>query len=146
MQYHSIILRIVIDTNVLVSALRSRRGASFRLVRDIGLGRFEVALSVPLFLEYQEVSHRTREFTNRTIRQLDDILNYLCSVCALHRVYYLWRPFLSDPDDDMILELAVAANASHIVTHNIRDFRGCDRFGVTAITPADFLALLGGDQ
>jgi predicted nucleic acid-binding protein len=115
-------------------------------VRDIGSGQFEVALSVPVFLEYQEVCHRTREFTNRSVRQVDDILNYLCSVCTLHAVHYLWRPFLSDPDDDMILELAVAANASHIVTHNIRDFRGCDRFGVTAIKPADFLELLGVNQ
>ncbi len=139
-------LRIVVDTNVLVSALRSRRGPSFRLVREIGRGRFEVALSVPLFLEYQEVCHRTREFTNRSVRQIDDILNYLCSVCALHTVHYLWRPFLSDPDDDMVLELAVAASATYIVTHNVRDFRGCDRFGVIAITPANFLDLLGEDQ
>lgn len=146
MAYRNITLRIVLDTNVLVSALRSRRGASFRLVREIGTGRFEVALSVPLFLEYQEVCHRTREFTNRSVRQIDDILNYLCSACTLHMVHYLWRPLLSDPDDDMVLELAVAANASHIVTHNVRDFRGCDRFGVTAITPADFMELLGEDQ
>jgi putative PIN family toxin of toxin-antitoxin system len=139
-------LKIVVDTNVLVSALRSRQGASFRLIREIGQGRFEVALSVPLFLEYQEVCHRTREYANRSVRQIDEILNYVCSVCALHAVHYLWRPLLSDPDDDMILELAVAANATHIVTHNVRDFRGCDRFGVTVITPADFLELLGEDQ
>jgi predicted nucleic acid-binding protein len=99
-----------------------------------------------LFLEYQEVCHRTREYANRSARQVDDILNYLCSACTLHAVHYLWRPLLPDPDDDMILELAVAANATHIVTHNVRDFRGCDRFGVTAMTPARFLKLLGEEQ
>lgn len=139
-------MKVVLDTNVLVSALRSRRGASFRLVRVIGDGRFETALSVPLFLEYQEVSHRTREYANRSARQIDDILNYLCSVCTLHAVHYLWRPFLSDPDDDMVLELAVAAEASHVVTHNVRDFRGCERFGIAAVTPAAFLELLGDSQ
>lgn len=144
MKHHKISPRIVIDTNVIVSALRSKRGASFRLVREIGQGHFEVALSVPLFLEYREVCHRTREYTNRSVRQIDDILNYLCSVCVPHTVHYLWRPFLSDADDDMILELAVAANVTHIVTHNVRDFRGSDRFGVMAITPATFLELLGG--
>ena len=139
-------LRAVVDTNVLVSALRSRRGAPFRLIREIGQGRFEVALSVPVFLEYQEVCRRTREYTNCSIRQIDDILNYLCSACTLHAVHYLWRPVLPDPDDDMILELAVAANATHIVTHNVRDFRGCDRFGVTAVTPAKFLEMLGEER
>jgi predicted nucleic acid-binding protein len=99
-----------------------------------------------LFLEYQEVCHRTREYANRSSRQIDDILNYLCSVCTLHKVHYLWRPFLPDPDDDMILELAVAANATHIVTHNVRDFRGCDRFDIAAVTPAKFLELLGDRQ
>jgi putative PIN family toxin of toxin-antitoxin system len=135
-------LRIVADTNVLVAALRSRRGASFQLVSSLGMGEFETALSVPLFLEYQEVCHRTREHIRRSVRQIDDILNYVCSVCTLHKVHYLWRPFLPDPDDDMVLELAVAAQATHIVSHNFRDFRGCERFGVTAITPGDFLKLL----
>jgi predicted nucleic acid-binding protein len=106
------------------------------------MGEFETALSVPLFLEYQEVCHRTREHIRRSVRQIDDILNYVCSVCTLHKVHYLWRPFLPDPDDDMVLELAVAAQATHIVSHNFRDFRGCERFGVTAITPGDFLKLL----
>jgi putative PIN family toxin of toxin-antitoxin system len=133
----------VIDTNVLISALRSNRGGSHEVIRRVGTGRFETALSVPLLLEYEEVVHRTREYVNRSVRQINDILDYLCSVCSLHKVHYLWRPFLADADDDMVLELAVAANATHIVTHNVRDFRGCERFAISVITPGDFLKLLG---
>jgi hypothetical protein len=60
----------------------------------------------------------------------------------LQEIFYLWRPFLADPSDDMILELAFAADCQYIVTHNVRHFAGCERFGVEAITPGDFLALL----
>jgi putative PIN family toxin of toxin-antitoxin system len=134
---------IVLDTNVLISALRSSRGASFKLVESIGTGSFETALSVPLFLEYQEVAYQTRGYVKRSLRQIEDILDYVCSACTLHKVHYLWRPFLKDADDDMVLELAVAAKATHIVTHNLRDFRGCERFGVSATTPGNFLKLLG---
>ncbi len=75
----------------------------------------------------------------------DDILafcRYLASISHLQEVFFLWRPHLSDPDDDMVLELAVAAQAEYIVTYNIVDFRGAGDFGVVAIKPADFLELI----
>ena len=134
--------RIILDTNVLISALRSNRGRSFQIVREIGTGRFETVLSGSVFLEYQEVSHRLREATHRSVAEIENILNFICHASTPHKVHFLWRPFLPDSDDDMILELAVAASASHIVTHYIRDFRGCGSFGVTAITPGDFWKLL----
>src|SRR5437764_5408270 len=60
----------------------------------------------------------------------------------LQDIFFLWRPFLPDPNDDMILELAFAANCPYIVTHNVRDFAGCERLGIKAITPGDFLKLM----
>ena len=70
---------------------------------------------------------------------IDDFLNYLCAVANLHEVYFLWRPHLRDPKDEMILELAVKARCEYIVTHNERDFRGVQKFGIQTVTSREFL-------
>jgi putative PIN family toxin of toxin-antitoxin system len=133
---------IVLDTNVLVSGLRSRRGASFRLLQLVGTGRFTTHLSVALVLEYEAVLMRTvaDRFVPRSA--VDAILDYHSAVADHHRIHFLWHPFLRDPGDDLVLELAVAARAAFIVTHNLRDFGGVEQFGIRAVTPADFLRLL----
>ncbi|MEP6836253.1 MAG: PIN domain-containing protein [Gemmatimonas sp.] len=69
---------------------------------------------------------------------------FLCSVAHHRQIYFLWRPFLRDPNDDMVLEVAVEAQCTYIVTFNLRDFVGIEQFGLQAITPGQFLALLGG--
>lgn len=69
-------------------------------------------------------------------------LRYLTSIAHLQDVYYLWRPFLRDPDGDMVLECAVASGSQYLVTHNMRDFQRIVELGVVPITPASFLALL----
>lgn len=135
--------RIVLDTNVLVAGLRSRQGASFRLLSGVGGRRFEIALSVPLVLEYEDVLLRQRTQMKLTVRDVGVLLDYLCSVGVPQRVFYLWRPQLPDPGDDFVLELAVAASCEVIVTHNLRDFTGTARFGIKAMTPAAFLRHLG---
>ena len=131
--------RIVLDTNVLVSAIRSRKSAAFKLVSQIGTSHFEIAVSVPLVLEYEEVLLRKLQDTQLTFQDVADLLDYLCSVASKQEIFYLWRPVLTDPDDDMILELAVAAECAVIVTFNGRDFGGARRFGVRALTPQEFL-------
>lgn len=136
--------RIVVDTCVVIAALRSRRGPSQRFLRLIGTGVFETALSVPLLLEYEEVSKRLIDETDYTLDELVDILDYLCSSARHYKVNFLWRPFLRDADDDMVLELAVAAGCQHIVTYNVKDFTRCDVFGIQAIKPSDFLLQLKG--
>lgn len=78
---------------------------------------------------------------NQEVENTLAFLRYLASTAHLQDIYYLWRPQLRDPNDDMVLELAVAAQAKYIVTHNIRDFQRL-KFDVIAITPADFLKLL----
>lgn len=137
-------LQIVVDTNVLYTGLRSRQGAAHQLLRQIGVSStFRIHLSVPLVLEYEEVAKRNARALGLTYQDIDDILDYLCSVAGLHTIFYLWRPYLPDPDDDMLLELAVEADCNRLVTCNLKDFRGVEQFGVQAITPQTLLQEIG---
>jgi putative PIN family toxin of toxin-antitoxin system len=135
-------VRIVIDTNVLVSALRSRRGASFRLVQSIGSGAFQPIISPPLCLEYEDVFRRPGLLPGYSIQDIDDFLDYFLSACVECRIHFLWRPQLPDPKDDMLLELALAGSAQFIVTYNLRDFAGVEAYGIRAVTPDNFLSIL----
>ena len=135
-------LRVVLDTNVLVSGLRSRRGAAFRLLSLAGTGAFEHCLSVGLLFEYESALKRPGMVAKLSSRQLDAILDYLCSSAHRQEVYYLWRPVLRDPSDDLVLEVAVAGECQSLVTYNVRDFVGSERFGIRIQTPAEFLTEL----
>lgn len=134
-------LRVVIDTNVLVSGLRSRNGASFRLLSLLSSSAFEVCISVPLMFEYEDVLSRA-ELT-LPVSAVDDILDYLCRVAHHQEIHFLWRPLLKDPNDDHVLEVAVASQSSAIVTFNSRDFGPASQFGINVITPAEFLGQIG---
>lgn len=138
------ILDVVLDTNVLIAGLRSRRGASFRILSLVGRSRrFRIHLSVPLVLEYEAVAKRMSRTMGLTHADIDDVIDYLCSVAGLHDVFYVWRPALKDPKDEMVLELAVAASCDAIVTHNTGDYAGASRFGVRLLKPAEFLREIG---
>jgi putative PIN family toxin of toxin-antitoxin system len=138
-------LQIVLDTNLFVSALRSRQGASYEILRLTGQDAgFEINLSVPLVLEYESVAKRVVDELNMTAQEVDDIIGYLCEVAVQHKIHYLWRPVLPDPKDDMVLEVAVAGQCEYIVTHNVKDFQGAEHFGMKIITPHNFLMILGG--
>jgi len=136
-------MRVVFDTNVLVAAARSRLGASFALVSSIPASEFQICLSVGLYSEWQEVLTRDEHLPpGRTVQDALGFLRFLASQAHLQDIHFLWRPFLPDVDDDMLLELAFAAGCGHIVTHNVRDFCGSEQLGVTAISPGDFLNLV----
>jgi predicted nucleic acid-binding protein len=135
-------LRIVFDTSVLVAAARSKRGASHALVSRLPDARFEPALSVPLFLEYRAVLLRPENLLQRPAEQAEGFLDFMLSASHLQEIFFLWRPGLPDPDDDLILELAVAAGCRYIVTHNLRDFRGTEKWGIQAVAPSEFLKLI----
>src|SRR5262249_40711181 len=105
--------QVVLDSCVLVSALRSRRGASYLLLTLVDSGRFELNLSVPLVLEYEEACKRLVGQIPLTSEDITAVLDYLCQVGHHRRVSYLWRPFLRDPDDDMVLEAAVAGGCDY---------------------------------
>jgi predicted nucleic acid-binding protein len=135
--------RVVLDTNVVVAGLRSRRGASFRLLAEVGKGKFDIALSVPLVLEYEDTLLRHGPVTGLSRADVDAVLGYFCSVGHLQSIFFLWRPLLPDPKDDLVLELAVAAGCKTVVTFNIRDFRGSEALGVSAPRPGEFLKSIG---
>lgn len=138
--------QIVIDTNIFVAAIRSRRGAAFRLVSLVGTGKFDVYISVPLVLEYETAMLKHQPCTNLSEREIDDILDYVCAVAIKHDVFFLWRPRLRDPKDDMVLETAIAGGCSAIVTYNKRDFVGARDFNISALTPHEFLTAIGEEQ
>ncbi len=136
-------LRVILDTSVLVAAARSRNGASFRLVSMLPSKQFEIALTVALYTEWQSVMSRPEHLPpGASAEAALSFLRYLASVAHLQDVHFLWRPFLRDPDDDMVLECAVASGSQYIVTHNVKDFKRAPELKVSAITPAEFLVLL----
>ena len=136
-------MRIVLDTSVLVAAARSRNGASFQLLSMLPTTRFDFALTIPLYTEWQAVLTRQEHIPPGVgVDGVLGYLRYLVSLAHHQDVHFLWRPFLHDPDDDMVLECAVASGSQYIVTHNIKDFRRVPELMVQAITPADFLTLL----
>ncbi len=133
---------IIIDTNVVIAALRSKRGASYKLLSLVGTQKFEIHDSVSLILEYEDVIQRQRTELDLTLEDVSDLIDSLCSLSHHHEIYFLWRPSLPDPNDEMILELAVSAQCDYIVTHNINDFKGIEKFGIKAITPGMFLRMI----
>lgn len=133
-------MRTVLDTSVLVAASRSRNGASFQIVSMLPSTQFEIALTIAVYTEWQAVLTRPEHLPPGVTADMAlGFVRYLASVAHLQDVHFLWRPFLRDPDDDMVLECAVASGCEFIVTHNVRDFRRIEELNVRAITPADFL-------
>ena len=132
-------MRVVFDTSVLVAAARSRRGASSALLQRLPCKDFEPAVSVPAFIEYRDALLRPDNLLHRSAQQAEAFLDFLLSASHLQKIHFLWRPALPDPDDDLFLELAVAAHCAYIITYNLRDFRGAEKWGISTVTPADFL-------
>jgi putative PIN family toxin of toxin-antitoxin system len=136
-------MRVILDTNVLVAALRSDMGASYAIVSQLPSERFQIALTVPLYLQYQDVLTRPEHMTGAsTPDDIRNFLRYLCSIAHRQHVFFLWRPWLKDPTDDMVLEAAVASQSRYIITHNLRDFTksGIEAyFRIVPIRPREFL-------
>ena len=134
---------VVIDTNVVIAALRSKKGASSKLLSLVGTQKFEIHDSVPLVLEYEDVLHRQRIELGLTQDDISDIVDSLCALAHHHSIYFLWRPSLPDANDELILELTVSAQCNYIVTHNVADFKGSEKFGIQVVTPGEFLKIIG---
>jgi putative PIN family toxin of toxin-antitoxin system len=135
--------QILIDTNVLLSALRSQLGASFLLLSLIEDSRFQTNISVALAFEYEDVLKRPEFNLSLTHQEIDDVLDFLCQNANLREIFYLWRPTLRDPKDDFVLELAVESNCDYIVTFNTKDFAEAEGFGIKAVRPNEFLRIIG---
>ncbi len=136
-------MNIVIDTNVIFSALRSRRGASYKLVSLLPIGLFSVSISVPLIIEYEDVLKRGKLPPTISDRDIGDFIDFLCRVGNRQDIFFLWRPFLPDPSDDLILEVAVAGGCDAIITYNKRHFKNVEKFGLRILDPREFLAEIG---
>ncbi len=133
--------KIVIDTNVIISAFRSSRGASNKLMTYIGTNKFLTCISVTLILEYEDVM--LRHFPKMSKQKINDFLDYFCAISEQVKINYLWRPHLKDPGDDMLLELAFGSNSRYIITYNKKDFAGIEKFNIEILTPKEFLIILG---
>jgi putative PIN family toxin of toxin-antitoxin system len=135
-------IRIVADTNVLVSACIGRGPAS-KVIEACLTGHLRPMLSLALYLEYEDVLNRAAPFrlARLNIVQRNDMLDALFSKSTLVEISYRWRPNLRDEADNHLIDLAVAANASYLVTSNVRDFAGGDlRFDyVKIITPTNLI-------
>lgn len=138
--------KVVIDTNVLVTGLRSSQGASFKLLKSIGSPKFQPVISVPLVFEYEAALTFDKHHSGLSTQDIRDILDYLCSISSQAKISYLWRPQLTDPKDDFVLELAVNGQCDFIITYNKKDFLESRKFGVKIISPVDFLKLIGEIQ
>ncbi|MBI5102327.1 MAG: putative toxin-antitoxin system toxin component, PIN family [Nitrospirae bacterium] len=132
-------LRIILDTNVLFAGLYSSQGASFKILKAIDEGKLQAVLSTTLLFEYEDILKRNQAILGLSDHEVEKILDYLCLKSEHQKIYFLWRPYLSDPNDDHLLELAVASGAGLITTHNTKDFKGVERFNVKTITPKNLL-------
>jgi putative PIN family toxin of toxin-antitoxin system len=136
-------MRVVIDTNVLVAALKSSRSASYRLVSLLPSDRFSIAISVPLVFEYESVLKQAKVPPEISEEDISDFIDFLCYIGYRQDIFFLWRPFLPDPSDDLVLEVAVASGCDAIITYNKRHFRDIEKFGLRALDPKEFLAEIG---
>lgn len=135
-------LRIVLDTSVLVAGLRSRNGPNNALLREVALGKLTLLCTPPLFLEYEDVLKRPDQITVHGLSraQVDVFMDKLAEIIVPVDVRFQWRPQLADPDDEMVLEAAINGYADALVTNNLRDFAGVkDRFGIPVLSPVQML-------
>ena len=135
-------MKIVLDTDVVVAALRSPSGASAEWLRMARRGQVEIAASVSLFIEYESVCTRQPHLTAAGLANSDVaiFLDALASFVKPVPIHYLWRPQLHDPADELVLEAAVNACADALLTFNLRHFRqAAQRFGLPVFQPGPFL-------
>ncbi len=136
---------VVLDTNVVVAGTLSPFGASFQLLELLPQRRFELLLSVPLMLEYEDVLKRDRIRAQHglSFQEVEAVLNMIAACGTPQPIFFLWRPQRRDPKDEMVLELAVNGRAEAIVTLNDRDFfPQTTRFGIEVMRPGPFLRRL----
>ena len=138
---------LILDTCVLIAALRSSLGASNALLRLVGQGRFTIGLTTALVLEYEAVCMRSLADVELSADEVGQLLDFLCQVGRRGVVRFRVRPSLPDPGDELVLEAAVATGSVWIVTHNVRDLAaGAARFGVEVVTPGEALRRLGVER
>ena len=133
-------MEVVIDTNVIVSGLRSTLGASFKVLRAVRVGQVSPVVSVPLFLEYEDVLLRPNLLpAGMTAPAISAFLDAFLSLSKTQEIHFRWRPSLPDPQDECVLETSIAAGCIPIVTNNHRDFRPASQFGIRVLSPSELI-------
>ena len=137
-------IQVVIDTNVLVSAFRSKKGASNRLLDAVGDPRWKINISAALVLEYEEALKRVLREQGKPLALADEALDGLLVLATRRSVPARYRPMSLDADDDFIIDLAIESCATYLVTFNIRDFLSVRRYGISIVRPGEFLRIVEG--
>ncbi|GJQ57386.1 MAG: putative toxin-antitoxin system toxin component, PIN family [Candidatus Scalindua sp. AMX11] len=132
-------MKIVLDSNILYAGLYSNKGASYQILKDVRNRKVNPVLTVSLYEEYSDILRRPPLSDVINEREITGFLDFFCKRATFQEVFFLWRPFLKDPKDDLVLEAAVASQSRIIITHNIRDFKGIEKFGIEAILPREYL-------
>ncbi len=144
-------MKIVIDTNVILSALFSNQGTSHQLLRWLlseydNNGKKYNVVSNTLAIEYQDVLSRKVHLERIGIAK-EDLIRFIDDICLLSHhqtINFIWRPFLKDVADDMLLEVAFNASANFIITYNIKDFKNVEKyFGIKVLKPKELLHIIG---
>ena len=138
-------MRLVVDTNVMVAALRSDQGASRQLLLAALRGQYTLLVSVPLMVEYEAVLTRTEHLSasGASAEEVNEILDLLSSRLEPVNLAFLWRPMLRDTGDEMVLETVVNGGADALVTLNVRHFEGAARlFRFAVVSPGSALMMI----
>jgi putative PIN family toxin of toxin-antitoxin system len=136
------IRRVVVDTSIVVAALRTRLGAGNAVLRLIASRRLVACATPPLFLEYEDVLKRPEQRLVHGLepRDIDEFLGEFAALVEPVEVHFLWRPQTRDANDEMVLEAAINGRADALVTYNIADFTSAgERFGIPILAPAELL-------
>lgn len=134
--------RVVLDTSVIVAALRTRHGAANEVLRLVASRHLCLLATPPLFMEYEDALKRPEQRLSHglTLEAIDEFLAELAALIEPVEVHFQWRPQVRDPSDEMVLEAAINGRAEALVTYNIKHFAlAGDRFKVPIILPAEFL-------
>ena len=135
--------QIVIDTDVILAGLRSNKGASYQLLTILNDRRFQINVSATLVFEYEEILKREQQQISLNNEDIDNIINGICHLANHHEIFYMWRPLAKDEDDDFLIDLALKCQASFIISYNQRDLNPVEKFGISVVTPKQFLQILG---
>ncbi len=135
-------MNVVIDTNIWISALISKDGQSRDIIRLAFKDKISPQISTSLFFEYETVMKRKKiqDLCSLSFEEQNDLFQAFLSTCKWNEIFYLWRPNLTDKDDDFLIELAVASNSRVIITDNKKDIRSGElKFNFEVLTPKEFL-------
>lgn len=138
-------MKVAFDTDVIVASLRGRSGASNALLHALSAGQVEAVASVPMMLEYEAILMRPeqRQATGMSVQDVNIFLDTLALLIIPVMPYFLWRPQLRDPDDEMVLDAAINGGAKAVITFNVQDFLPAStQFNVQVLTPAEVLRQL----